>query len=124
MGRFGPSAMDFSVERSQGRLDAHGPVQDPRKRPAPGGPLEARQPPAGVDAPPRLAAAGRQHAALRNEAQQLTLGPLAAAAGAGANRLAHEFWSAGAGSVAGSDTATGWEISSPATSSPISSSPS
>ena len=56
IGLFGPSAMVFSVERAQRRIDSHALPEHPRERVVRGRALEAREPPAGVDATPRACA--------------------------------------------------------------------
>src|SRR6266536_4860317 len=96
MGLFGPSAMGLSVERPQRRIDSDGLLQHALEGAARGRALEALQPSARVDAPPREPRAGRENAVPRHEADQLRLRRLPPAAGAGPDGCAH--W-------------TGWESS-------------
>ena len=85
LGLLGPSAIVFSVEGRQSRIDAHGAAQHTCERPSRGGALEACKPPARVRPAPRPVPSGPERAVRRNEAQELRLRRLAAAAHAGAD---------------------------------------
>src|SRR3954451_23527058 len=75
-----------SVETRERRVDAEIRAQRPIERTPGHSALETLQPRAGIAAPPR-SGPGNELAPLRVEALQLVLGRLAAAAGAGANRV-------------------------------------
>jgi hypothetical protein len=76
-----------SVKSSEFRFDPDGPAQRARERPAGAGPFEALEPPARVDAAARLLYAGHEHAFAFDEAHELGLRGLAAAARARPHRL-------------------------------------
>src|SRR6266545_2193459 len=88
MGLFGLGAMDLpvSVEATERRIDLQGLLDHAVEAAARRRPLEAEQPPAGVDAAPWHRPARRQHAVHGPEPLQLRLGSLAPAAGTGADR--------------------------------------
>src|SRR5262245_9350382 len=104
MGLFGPSAMNFSVERNQRWIDFHGALQHPCERSIRGRPLEARQPPAGVDASTGLLPARHQEPVRSDETHELPLRRLAPAAGASPDGLAHAAGSRSSARPAVSDT--------------------
>src|ERR671924_2439155 len=87
MGLFGRSAMATSVKPCQSGIDLDRAAQGAGERAPGSGPLEARQPPAGVDAAALEPCARGQDAVAGDEANELALGSPAAAPGAGPNRL-------------------------------------
>src|SRR5438128_606324 len=92
IGRFGlldPESFAItssSVETGQGRLDFDGLAERAVERPACGGALEARQPPAGVSAAPRPALAGNELPLVGDEPEKLRLRSLPPAADAAPDR--------------------------------------
>src|SRR2546426_166792 len=81
-GLFGRSAICVSVEGSKRGIDPDGSAQLPSERAPRRSPLEARESPAGVGASPGRGRTGGQLAGRRNEAVELRLRRLAAAADA------------------------------------------
>ena len=88
-GRLGPdwSAIGVSVEARELRLDGDRASERSVEGPSGRGPLEAGQPPAGVDAPAGAARGDAQHSLRSREADELRLRRLAPAADAGPDRL-------------------------------------
>src|SRR5207253_9509064 len=88
IGLFGRSAIaPLSVEPREARFDLHRLAKRPRERPPRDRALEARQPPVRVDAPTGVGGPRpRQPSLPSDEAQELRLGRLAAAAGARPDR--------------------------------------
>src|SRR5436305_13293757 len=87
IGLFGRSAIGTSVKPGQSGIDLDCATQRARERASPGGPLEAREPTAGVDAAALESRARRQDAVAGDEADELALRSPPPAAGARADRL-------------------------------------
>src|SRR5919204_6832749 len=87
IGLFGRSAMDTSVKACQSGIDLDRAAQRAGECAPRGGALEARQPPARIDAAALERRARRQDAVPGDETDELALGSAAAAPGTGPNRL-------------------------------------
>src|SRR6266545_7877195 len=91
-GLFGPDSFAItpsSVERCQFGFDPDVPLQRPVEGSPRDCPFEAGEPPAGVGTPAGLVRSRHEHAVLGDEAQELALQRLPAAAGAAPDRLRH-----------------------------------